>query len=80
MNFIHSLFTLILFILAIYNTYLPLSNIIMKINTGKNFNIKNKLINRLRLVIEMVFLQKKLFQDKIYGFMHFWFLYGFSYT
>jgi len=57
--------------------YLPLTNIISKIASGKSSDVQGSLRKRLILVLRMVFLQERLIQDKIYGFMHFWFLYGF---
>jgi Fe-S oxidoreductase len=69
--------TLLLLVGSIYAAYLPLSNIIKKIQSGSSFNVQGSLISRMTLVFRMVFLQERLLQDKIYGFMHFWFLYGF---
>jgi len=57
--------------------YQPIAIIIKKINSGTSYKPTSTLYERSLLVIRMVFLQEKLLQDKLYGFMHFWFLYGF---
>jgi len=77
MNTIHSIFVVILLIIAIYIIYNSLMKIITKIKIGSNETIKNNILDRIILVIKMVFLQERLRKDKLYGFIHFWFLYGF---
>lgn len=77
MNTIHSIFVVILLIIATYIIYNSLMKIITKIQIGSDETIKNNILDRIILVIKMVFLQKRLRKDKLYGFIHFWFLYGF---
>jgi Fe-S oxidoreductase len=77
MNIVISLLTSLIVVLGVYWIYIPLNNIIKHISSGANFQVIGSVTSRLKLVVRMVFLQEKLLQDKVYGFMHFWFLYGF---
>jgi len=77
MNVLHSLLTLILLVFSVYYIYKPLIVIIEKIKTGAPTPINHNAKKQFMTVFRMVFLQEKLRQDPIYGFLHFWFLYGF---
>jgi len=77
MNTIQSIFVFILLIITTYIIYNSLIKIITKIKSGSPEIIKNNILNRITLVIRMVFLQERLKKDKLYGFIHFWFFYGF---
>jgi len=77
MNTIQSILVLILLIITTYIIYNSLQKIITKIKSGSQEIIENNLWDRITAVIKMVFLQERLRKDKLYGFIHFWFFYGF---
>jgi Fe-S oxidoreductase len=60
-----------------YFTFSALKNIVDMIRSGAPEALTNTWQERAKSVLINVFGQKKVLEDKKYGFMHFWYLYGF---
>ena len=77
MYFLQSFIVLSLVLITIYLTSSALLNIFAMVNSGISEKITHKWTKRISTVLHMVFAEKKLLDDKSYGLMHFWYLYGF---
>src|SRR3989338_10664493 len=62
---------------TLYFTFSALNHIIVMIRSGTAEALTHSWKDRLWAVAENVFGHKKVLEDKKYGMMHFWYLYGF---
>ncbi|MEI6805091.1 MAG: heterodisulfide reductase-related iron-sulfur binding cluster [Myxococcaceae bacterium] len=62
---------------TLYFTLSALRRIVVMIRSGAPETLTHTWQDRARSVLVNVFGQKKVLEDKKYGFMHFWYLYGF---
>lgn len=77
MYVLSSLMVLALVAATLFFTFSALFRIVAAVNMGTAEPYDRRLPDRVASVIEMVFGQKKVLEDRSYGFMHFWYLYGF---
>ncbi len=77
MYFLQSLVVLALVVATIYFTLSALLEIFAMANSGAPQKLIHTWPERANAVLRMVFGEKKLLDDRLYGFMHFWYLYGF---
>lgn len=77
MFIVQSLIVLSLVLLCVGLSLAALQQIVAMINAGAPEALQNAPSQRISSVLTMVFGQKKVLEDKRYGSMHFWYLYGF---
>lgn len=76
----HALQSAIVFAMVLVAAYLSITalfGIMAMVRSGQPENLFNEVKKRIRAVIDYVFLQKGVFEDTSYGFMHLFYFYGF---
>lgn len=77
MYFLHSFVVLTLVAITFVVALSALQRIFAMVNVGTAEPLTDRWRERVGAVVQMVFGQKKVFEDKAYGFMHLWYFYGF---
>ncbi len=77
MYILQSLIVLGLVVLTLFLAFSALQQVFATINAGTREHLTDRWKDRAFTVITMVLGQKKTFDDKSYGTMHLWYLYGF---
>jgi len=77
MYVLHSVVVLSLVALSAFVTLTALQRVFAMVNAGTDEHLTDRVSDRIAAVMTMVFGQKKVFEDKAYGTMHLWYLYGF---
>lgn len=77
MLILFSTIVLFLVIVTAIFTFTALRQIVAMVRAGTPETLTNTWQERAHSVIQMVFGQKKVLEEKSYGYMHFWYLYGF---
>lgn len=76
-NTITSLIVLLIVCFCLFVSLKALIEIIAMIRSGENLALYDQVKERIKSVIVYVFMHKKVLDDKSYGFMHMFYLYGF---
>lgn len=77
MLILHSVLVLFAVAVCCFFSLTALAQIVASVRVGSENVLTHTWQDRMRSVMVMVFGQKKVLEDKRYGFMHFWYLYGF---
>ena len=77
MPVIHSVLVATCVIATLFVTFSALRRIVLMIQSGTPETLTHSWQDRTKTTLINVFGQKKVLEDKKYGFMHFWYLYGF---
>ena len=77
MFILQSAIVFVMVIATLFFTLTALQKIFAMVNSGQPEMLTDKSQMRAKSVLQMVFGEKKVMDDKKYGFMHLWYLYGF---
>jgi len=77
MYFAQSIIVFAAVVFAAGFTLMSLRRIYAAVNTGQSEMLNDRISDRIQSILQLVFGHKKVLEDKSYGFMHFFYLYGF---